>query len=195
MTEQVDRNIADNLPPLLSAQDRLNPEATLRALKDELANDGIALRLGRAFLQGRIDQFTGNTDVFDPSRPPPYPTSDECNLYSGGYQYDLEDEDGHASPMAIIKRLQESMEGEHAKRLSKVAQQHEELKVLHERQQAGGITLEILDRRMHLLAQIQIATMQNVLDRLMVVEAADAVQSMVQRMPIDTGKVDAGDVA
>jgi len=81
---------AQGLPRLLSQPDYGNRAESELALADEANNDELALRLGRAFLRGRIDQFLNLTVHVEPGAAPPFPTQEENDLYAGGYQYSFD---------------------------------------------------------------------------------------------------------
>src|SRR5688572_16373973 len=87
MTEALPRLLVD-VPKDLTPEVR---RTTIRLLQQQLNDDAVAIKLGRAFMLGRLHQVQEVRDAFDPFGRPQCDTIDECNLYAGGYQYDLQD--------------------------------------------------------------------------------------------------------
>src|SRR5688572_20691141 len=106
--------MAEALPHLLVEVPKdLTPEVrrtTVRLLQQQLNDDAVAIKLGRAFMLGRLHNVQEVRDAFDPFGRPQCDTIDECNLYAGGYQYDLEDGPNGSKDQQLRKFLQQDRE-------------------------------------------------------------------------------------
>jgi hypothetical protein len=180
--------MSNELPHILSAIDRENRDATIRVLSDEHANDELCLRLGRAFLKGRLDAFTG---VHDETKWP-CPSVDECNLYAGGYQYD------HGNPMDELRELFEQLpEGESKDKVMAAKEIMDGLAALERQEKAHGLTLELLSQRCDLRFKLQTMTIDNLGHAQAVMQVHQKMEGtfaeMLQRRGFATGKPNASD--
>lgn len=185
-----DQPKSNELPHILSAIDRNNIDATIRALQDEMDNDELCKRLGRAFLKGRLDAFKNDHDVTKW----PFPTVDECNLYAGGFQYD--DQPG---PMDELRDMLDTLpEGESKDKVMLAKEIMDALAALERREKEHGLTLELLSQRCDLRFKLQTMTIDNLGHAQALMQAhqklegplAEAMQRL-QRRPMATDKPDA----
>ncbi len=143
------KDLTHLLSPL--TEDRAKTELVLA---DEHMNDEIALRLGRAFLRGRLDKFMGVTT----SNEFPFPTADECNLYAGGYQYD----DPGSAMDALNELLDQHRGSEHEPAITAAKEISDALLALDQREAAEGLSLQLLEERMDLRFKLQGMTINNI---------------------------------
>lgn len=193
--------MAEALPHLLVEvpEGELTPEVRrtmIRLMQQQLNDDAVAVKLGRAFMLGRLHSMQEVRDAFDPFGKPACETIDECNLYAGGYQYDLKDGvNGNARAILLRKFLRMEREGSDA-RLEKALQIVDELRVLDVREQQEGLSLEIVARRCDLRISLGALTVENLMTvvktleiRLLmgddteedVLSAADAVETLLSQ--------------
>jgi hypothetical protein len=189
----------NNLPRLLSITDQNNREASQRALTDELNNDSICLRLGRAFLQGRLARFMGKKEALDHNQPPPCPTQDECNLYAGGYQYI---DDVLATMEAMVKGPDgifstEGLTPQQAQEMAQVKAMHDRLTEIDRLVATQGITLELLNERCDIRFAIHNQSIGNLMRMVTLGQStdhlADVIKDAFERRPIATGRPDNDD--
>lgn len=142
---------AKELPRILAEIDdsAFNTEARMR---EDLHNDLLAMRLGRAFLQGRFDRFIQRDETAALGMRPPYETREECDLYAGGFQYDY-DLDG--------QRVQRSFDVQ----MDTLTALHARVHDLDLVMEANGMTMELLKERMDLLAQLAMTMANGVSER------------------------------
>lgn len=162
----------------------LSPAESVDALRDELENDAIALRIGRAFLKGRLDKLEGvvSGEEF------PFPSVDECNLYAGGYQYD-----DPQDPMSEIADLLSKAKSTDEPELKEAAGIMERLAALEKLEAEGGLTLQILSERTDLRFTLQMMTLTNVQSSLMLQQSVGTLKDQLSqlRRPMATDKPDA----
>ena len=151
---------ANDLPRLIAEADRDNVRGTIRLMEHQVNDDGVALRLGRAFLQGRLDAFSGNAKAFDPHTPPLYPTRDECNLYAGGYQYDFE-----SHPNEMMEHMIGQEDKRAGQQIEDVEKSMEELRMIGEAIAENGPSLSLLDAKFDCRTHIMMATINNLIER------------------------------
>lgn len=185
----MDKHEFPTLPNILSKVDPDNRAGTETALRDELTNDELALRLGRAFLKGRLEGFLRQThDDW------PFPSADECNLYAGGYQYDMHDDDPAVS---VLNEMHEHGQGlpsldELGASLHKQAAQVEEVReIVNRMKELDGqpLTLESLNEKLDLRCRVINITVGNLIERLPGMVGLQDI--LPERRPMATGKPDA----
>lgn len=92
MSEQLEEQMkkAKDLPHLLAIPDAESNLNTQGRMSADLMDTDLCMRLGRAFLQGRLDRWAHEQNGGPKaSVDPPFPTREENDLYAGGYQYDF----------------------------------------------------------------------------------------------------------
>jgi len=171
------------LPKLLSQPDYNNRAGSERALADEATNDLLALRLGHAFLQGRLHQFLNLTVHVEPGSAPPYPTQEECDLYAGGYQYSFD------------STMHDELSGEvgEAEQVEHVTQIMARLRAIEKERTESGLTLELVDERMTLRDIINGYTLGNLVNKVNNMEPLEVAMRKAstlfnERRPYETGK-------
>jgi hypothetical protein len=168
---------AGSLTNLLSNADRDQFEASANALIDELNNDSIALRLGRAFLTGRLVKLREPNKIYGPDEPYPFPTSEECDLFAFGFRYD---EGPSEHPLA--------------QDLEQAAEVIEKLSRLDQEEQAVGLSLELINRRLDLRTGMINRTVGNIIERVEKLDSnlgiiAEVVKELTdERRPYATGR-------
>jgi hypothetical protein len=177
------------MPILLHQPDYAKRAESEIALQDEMLNDELALRLGRAFLRGRVDQFLNVTIHLEMGAPPPFPTQEECDMYATGYQYSFDSN--------MHEELADSDELD-AARLGRAIQIKERLDEISVNVAATGLTLELLNERVELRYEITTMTLDNILRKLhnsdpVEVTLRKAVRMFDQRRPYATGRTDASE--
>lgn len=175
------------MPRLLYEPDYAKRAESEIALQDEMLNDELALRLGRAFLRGRVDQFLNVSIHLEMGAPLPFPTQEECDMYATGYQYSFDSN--------MHEELAESGELD-AARLEKALQIKGRLDEIGAAIAATGLTLELLNERVELRSEITTMTLDNILRKLhnsdpVEVTLRKAARMFDQRRPYATGKADA----
>jgi hypothetical protein len=182
---------SNELPHILSKADPEHREATERAFLDEHDNDELCVRLGRAFLKGRLDALMGiqREDW-------PCDSADECNLYAGGYQYD----DQPSGPMEELHELMQTLpEGEAKDKLVLGKEIMEGLAALERQEQEHGLTLELLSQRCDLRFKLQSLTIDNLGHAQALMQMQQKMESPLMEMlsrarrPMATDKPDASD--
>jgi len=171
------------LPRMLHQPDYAKRAESEIALQNEMLSDEIALRLGRAFLKGRLDQFLNLTIHVEPGAAPPYPTQEENDLYAGGFQYNFDSN--------MHDELAEEEDPEQLKRVAHIMDRLAQITVEVEN---GGLTLELLSERSELRFELTTATLGNLMKKLggdpLEVVMRKALAVFAERRPYATGKSD-----
>jgi hypothetical protein len=159
--------MAEALPHLLIEVPKdLTPEVRrtmIRLLQQQLNDDAVAIKLGRAFMLGRLHQVQEVRDAFDPFGKPACETIDECNLYAGGYQYDLQDGQNGNSKTELLRKFLKMDAAESEERIKRVAQIMHDLQGLAQQEEMHGLTLELVDTRCNLRMEMHALTMRNLM--------------------------------
>lgn len=166
--------MAEALPHLLVQVPKdLTPEVrrtTVRLLQQQLNDDAVAIKLGRAFMLGRLHQVQEVRDAFDPFGRPQCDTIDECNLYAGGYQYDLEDGQNNGSKTALLRKFLQEDAAEAKARIVRAGEIMERLKTLEVKEEQQGLSLELVERRCELRMELHALTLSNLMTVLKTLE-------------------------
>jgi len=175
--------MAEALPHLLIEVPKdLTPEVrrtTIRLLQQQLNDDAVAIKLGRAFMLGRLHNVQEVRDAFDPFGRPACETIDECNLYAGGYQYDLDEgQNGNSKAALLRKFLKEDADGAEA-RIVRAAEIMDEIKTLEIQQEQEGLSLELVEKRCELRMEMHALTLQNLMT---------VIKTMEIRLLMDSGE-------
>jgi hypothetical protein len=144
----------------------LTPEVRnvlINDLQAQLNDNHVAEKLGRAFMLGRLHRFL---DV-KLAATPPLATLDECNLYAGGYQYDMM---GNNDNPLLDGIVEEERAGE-AERVRQFNEKLAELDKLSERRAAGENTVELIEEMILCRLDMQALTMGNLMSRVRILEA------------------------
>lgn len=160
--------MAEALPHLLVEvpKGELSPETISEVtaqLQLQLNDDSIAIKLGRAFMLGRLHNFAGVRDAFDPFGKPAMDTIDECNLYAGGYQYDLADGQNGNEKAELLRKFLKADKDEAEARIARAGEIVVELDVLHAREVNEGLSLELVAERCELKLEMTTLTMANLM--------------------------------
>jgi hypothetical protein len=152
-----------------------------RLMQQQLNDDAVAIKLGRAFMLGRLHCMQEVRDAFDPFGPAACETIDECNLYAGGYQYDLQDGQGDRSKNHLLSKFYTMEKAAQQERIKRVMEIEEHLHVLHTREVNEGLSLELVEERCNLRIEIVAHTTANLMT---------GVKALEIRMLMDGGLAD-----